>query len=111
MKLRTKLPIFTSITVLVSIAVIAIFSIFEFKSEIEDSIEIYRHEETEKILSHLQDIVNISYSMIDNSFQASNPAAIAKRYNLQFADTSDIVIRMIAINMLKITIENLQPIE
>ena len=108
MKLRTKLPIFTSITILLSITVIAAFSIFSFNNEIKKSIKQYRYEETNKILEHLQDIVDISYSMIDNSFRASTPSAIEKRYNIHFADSSDIVIRMIAFNMLKITVENLR---
>ena len=99
MKLRTKLPIFTSITVLLAITVIAAFSIFSFKNEIEKSIKHYRYEETNKILDHLQDIVDISYSMIDNSFRASTASAIEERYNIHFADSSDIIIKMIAINI------------
>jgi len=108
MKLRAKLPIFTSITVLISIVVIAIFSIYQFKKEIEESIEIYRYEETEKILDHLKDIVNISYSMIDNSYRASTKEAIEARYGLTFSDSASEAIKIIAINMLKVTLENLR---
>jgi len=108
MKLRTKLPIFTSITVLISIVVIAIFSIYQFKKEIEETIEMYRLEETEKILDHLKDIVNISYSMIDNSFRASTKEAIEERYGLIFSDEEGETVKMIAINMLKVTVENLR---
>lgn len=108
MKLRTKLPLFTSITVFVSIVIIATFSIIEFRREIEKSIEVYREEETEQILNHLKDVVNISYSMIDNSYRASTKEAIEERYGLKFNEEADQTVRMIAINMLKITIENLR---
>ena len=108
MKLRVKLPLFTSITVLISISVIALFSILQFKKEVEESIKIYRVDETKKILLHLQDIVNISYSMLDNSYRASTPDAIAERYNIRFADSTDRVIKMIAVNMVRITLENLR---
>ncbi len=108
MKLRTKLPIFTSITVLISIVVIAVFSIYQFKREIEESIEIYRYEETEKILDHLKDIVNISYSMIDNSYRASTKEAIEEKYGLTFSDKASETVKMIAINMLTVTKENLR---
>ncbi len=108
MKLRTKLPIFTSITVLISIAIIAVFSIYQFKNEIENSIEIYRQEETEKILNHLKDVVNISYSMIENSHRATTKEAIEEKYGLAFSSDADETVRMIAMNMLLITVENLR---
>ncbi len=108
MKLGIKLSIFTSIIVLISIVVVALFSIYQFKMEMENSIEIYRHEETERVLDQLKDIVNISYLMIDNSYRASTKVAIEERYGITFSNKENEEVKMIALNMLLITIDNLR---
>ncbi len=108
MKLRVKLPFFTSIIVYIAIISITIYSAFSFLTSTEKSIEIYRVEETEKILNNLKDVVNIAYSMIDYSYKSSTKEGIFQRYGLDLTDSSDATIKMIALNMLNLTKENLR---
>lgn len=108
MRLRAKLPLFTTITVLVAIASIAAYSALQFRKTTKNSIEVYRVEETEKILNNLKDIVNIAYSMIDYSYKNSTEDAIFERYGIRLEDTTDNAVKIIAMNMLNLTKENLR---
>jgi len=108
MKLRFKLPLFTSIILFISIVTVSVLSINEFQKEIKKNIEAYRIEATEQTLNHLKDIVNISYSMIDNTYKVSSPEAIKEKYGFSLQDTSQMTVRMITMNMMKITLGNLR---
>lgn len=108
MKLKFKLPFFTSIILLFSIVTVSFLSIKQFRSEFEKNIETYRVDATEDILNHLKDIVNIAYSMIDHTYNISTPEAIQDRFGLALNDTSYATIRMITMNMMKITLGNLR---
>lgn len=112
MKLRAKLPLFTSITVIVAIIAVAIYSSYQFKKTTRESIDIYRVEETEKILNNLKDIVNIAYSMIEHSYQSSSKEQILERYGIDIEEYNDDAsvesVKIIAMNMLKLTKENLR---
>lgn len=109
MKLKTKLPLFTSITVLMSICLIAFNSIYSFRKQAMQDIESFRAEETESIKSQLEDIVNIAYTMIDHAYHDSNDMGIRQRYGFDIEDTLiDKNVKMVAINTLNITLENLR---
>ncbi|MBN2891735.1 MAG: cache domain-containing protein [Bacteroidales bacterium] len=108
MNLRTKLPFFTSIILFFSIATVSILSIYQFQREIKKNIEDYRVEATDQILEHLEDIVDIAYSMIDNTYKLSTPQTIEEKYGMVIQDTSQYVIRMFALNMMKVTLGNLR---
>ncbi|MBQ9214389.1 MAG: cache domain-containing protein [Bacteroidales bacterium] len=109
MKLRTKLPLFTSITVLTSILLIAFTSIYNFRMQTESDIEHFRNDETESITSQLKDMVNIAYAMIDNSFKDSNEFGIRERYGMDYMDTVvDPVTKQLLANKLKFTLDNLR---
>lgn len=108
MKLKRKLPFFTSIILFLSISTVSILSIYQFQKEIKKNIQSYRVEATEQILNNLKDIVDIAYSMVDNSFQLSNPEAIKSKYGIELQDTTQSAIRMITMNMMKITLGNLR---
>lgn len=109
MKLRTKLPLFTSVTVMMSILLIAFNSIYNFRKQAMLDIENFRSEETDQIIAQLKDIVNIAYGMIDHSYRNSNDAGVRERYGFDLTDSlDDISVKMVAINMLKITLENLR---
>ncbi|MCR5453590.1 MAG: cache domain-containing protein [Bacteroidales bacterium] len=109
MKLKTKLPLFTSITVLMSILLIAFNSIYSFRKQAMQDIESFRAEETTNIKSHLEDIVNIAYDMIEHSYRQSSEAGVRERYGFDLDDTlSDSNVKMVAVNILKITLENLR---
>jgi len=108
MKLRTKLPLSTSIIVLAAIVIVTMFSAYSFLKSTKKSIETYRIEETEKILNNLKDIVNIAYSMIDYSYKSSTKEGIFDRYGIDINDSTDATIKMIALNMLNLTKENLR---
>ncbi|MEA3451899.1 MAG: cache domain-containing protein, partial [Bacteroidota bacterium] len=108
MKLKRKLPFFTSIILFLSITTVSILSIYQFQKEIKKNIQSYRVEATEQILNNLKDIVDIAYSMVDNSFQLSNPDAVKTKYGIELQDTSHSSIKMITMNMMKITLGNLR---
>ncbi len=108
MKLRFKLPFFTSIILFLSIVTVSILSINQFQKEFEKNIKTYRAEATDQTLDHLKDIVNIAYSMIDNTYKLSSPEAIKNKYGFSLQDTSKDAIRMITMNMMKITLGNLR---
>jgi len=108
MKIKTKLPLFTSITVLLSVAFIAIFSIVSFRNRTEENIKNYEVEELEKVKNQLKDIVNISYEMIAQSYENSSPKAIEETYGIRLDESGSSNVRMFAINILKTTIENLR---
>lgn len=109
MKLKTKLPLFTSITVLMSIFLIAFNSIYSFRKQAMQDIESFREEETESNKNQLKDIVNIAYDMIDYSYRQSSGVGVRERYGFNLEDTlEDSNVKMVAVNMLKITLENLR---
>ncbi|MBN1251047.1 MAG: cache domain-containing protein [Bacteroidales bacterium] len=108
MKIKTKLPLFTSITVLLSIAFIAIFSIVNFRNRTIENIENYRVEEIEKIKQQLKDIVYISFNMVAQSYESSSAKAIEETYGIRLDESGNDNIKMLAINILNITIENLR---
>jgi len=108
MKLKSKLPIFTSLTVFLSVVIIAGYSIYNYREKTLESIEQYRVEEIEKLKNHMKDIVNIAHSMIDYSYENSSSAGIKKRYGFDLTDSVDANIKMVAVNMLKVTVENLR---
>lgn len=108
MKLRTKLPFFTSIILFLSITTVSILAIYQFQREINKNIEDYRVEATNGILDHLKDIVDIAYSMIDNTYNLSTPEAIKEKYGFALQDTSQKTVKMFTMNMMKITLGNLR---
>ena len=109
MKLRFKLPFFTSVILFVMIVTVTFFSLNAFKREIEKGIKSYRKEATNQILNNLKDIVNIAYAMIDNSYQLSTPQSLKKKYGIEISDTTDSQdLRMLAMNIMKITLGNLR---
>ncbi len=108
MKLRFKLPFFTSIILFVSIVIVSTLSILQFRREMYKEIDKYEIEATDNILNHLKDIVNIAYSMIDNTYKVSSPDVIEDKYGFKLQDTSQNTIKMITMNMMKITLGNLR---
>ncbi|OQY04541.1 MAG: hypothetical protein B6I20_02865 [Bacteroidetes bacterium 4572_117] len=108
MKIKAKLPLYTSITVLVSVAAIAIFSIYSFYTRTNENIENYRTEETEKIKEQLKDIVNIAYDMIAQSYEEKSAKAIEDNYGIILSESGNENIKMLAIHILNITLENLR---
>ncbi len=108
MKIKAKLPLYTSITVLLSVAAIAAFSIISFYSRTLENIENYRIEETEKVKSQLKDIVNIAYDMIALSYEKRSAKAIEDTYGIKLSEEGNENIKMLAINILNITLENLR---
>jgi len=108
MKIKAKLPLYTSITVLLSVAAIAAFSIISFYSRTLENIENYRIEETEKVKNQLKDIVNIAYDMIALSYEKRSAKAIEDTYGIKLSESGNENIKMLAINILNITLENLR---
>jgi len=111
MKIKTKLPLFTGSTALISIVIIAAFSILTFNKKSNENIERYRKEESERVRKSLKDMVNLSYSMIEQSYNNSKSEKIREKYGFELIDSSETVIKMIAVNVLKITLQNLRLIK
>ena len=108
MKIKTKLPLFTSITVLLSITFIAAFSIISFRNRTLDSIENYRNEEMAKVRETLKDMVDLSYDMILQSYEKQTAKSIEETYGIETEESTDEQVKMLAINTLNITLENLR---
>jgi len=69
MRIRTKLPLFTSVTVLFSIAAISFYTIYDFQNKTLESIESYKKEQTEIIKKQLQGNVKSAYDMIQQAHE------------------------------------------
>ncbi len=108
MTIRTKLPLYSSLILFLSITLVSVFLYLNFRSYVVNSIRDYRQEQTQLILNHLKDIVNIAYRMIDQSYKVSQEE-IRKDYGFAKLDTiPEDVAKMIRINLLKITISQLR---
>ena len=108
MKIKTKLPLYTSITVLLSITFIAAFSIISFRNRTLDNIDNYGKEELAKVKTTLKDFVELSYNMIAQSYEKQSLQAIEEDFGLTTESSDYEQIRMLAMNTLKITVENLR---
>jgi hypothetical protein len=108
MKIKTKLPLFTSITVLLSITFIAAFSIISFRNRTLESIENYRNEEMAKVRETLKDMVDLSYNMIEQSYEKQTAKSIEETYGIDTKESDNDQVKMLAINTLNITLENLR---
>jgi signal transduction histidine kinase len=108
MKIKTKLPLFTSITVLLSIASIAAFSIISFNNRTLQNIKNYREEEMTKVKQTLKDMVDLSYNMVAQSFEKQSDKAIQEDYGISPNDAEAQDIYRILQNTMKITLDNLR---
>jgi len=69
MKIKTKLPLFTSVTVLFSIVAISIYSIFDFRKKTLESIVLYKDEQISIIKEQLKDNVDNAYDMLKQAHE------------------------------------------
>lgn len=68
MNIRTKIPLFTSIIVFITIVSVTLFSISEYRKSTLKSIESYRQEQTEIIKKQLEDNVNSAYKILEKAW-------------------------------------------
>ena len=68
MNIRTKIPLFTSIIVLITIVAVTVFSVWEYRKKTLESIESYKQEQTKIIKQQLKDNVNSAYKILDKSW-------------------------------------------
>jgi signal transduction histidine kinase len=108
MKIKTKLPLFTSITVLLSITFIAAFSIISFRNRTLQNIKNYEQEELAQIEENLKDMVDLSYDMIAQSYEKQSAKSIKETYGISLSESGDEGIKMLVTNILNITVENLR---
>ncbi len=108
MKIKTKLPLFTSITVLFSITFIAAFSIYSFRTRTLENIENYRKGEIAQIKENLKDMVDLSYDMIAQSYEKQSAKSIEETYGISLNESGNENIKMLAVNILNITVENIR---
>ncbi len=71
MKLRTKFPFYTSIAVLITVSVVTLYAILDYRQSTLRSIQKFKEEEIVKVKQHLKDIVDIAYEMVSVSYQNS----------------------------------------
>jgi methyl-accepting chemotaxis protein len=108
MKIKTKLPLYTSITVLFSITFIAAFSIISFNNRTLENIKNYREEEIAKVKETLKGMVDLSFNMIAQSYEKQTAKSIKETYGISLEESGNESIKMLAINTLNITLENLR---
>ncbi len=68
MNIRTKIPLFTSIIVFITIVAVTVFSVWEYRNKTLESIDSYKKEQTEIIKKQLEDNVNSAYKMLDKAW-------------------------------------------
>ena len=106
MKIRTKLPLYTSFTVLVSIVTVTVYSVIDFRQKTIDSIDLYKQEQTEMIRQRLKDNVNNAYEMIEKAHEMS--MASQKTIDQGLYSNSSISAMITGASYLKMTIENIR---
>ncbi len=84
MQIKTKIPMFTGVTIFVTMFAITLFSIIEYRNKTLESIEAYRVEQTGTIKKQLKDYVNIAYKILD---RANNE--IKDKYHLNSVNIKD----------------------
>ncbi len=100
MKIRTKIPLFTSVTVLITILAITVYSVLDYRSRTLNSIESYKLEQTEIIKNQLKDNVNSAYNMIDKAYSSIKDSY---RYNSVKINDFDIKLKHAVRNIEQIT--------
>lgn len=108
MKIKTKLPVYTSITVLISITFISAFSIISFYIRTKENIDNYGKEELAKVKTILKDFVDLSYKMVEQSYLKQQDKAIEEEHNVTPDDPYYQIAKSIAFNAMKVTKENLK---
>ena len=109
MTLRTKLPLYSSIILFITIITLSGLFLVNYKRTINKYIKEYRKEQINLVISHLKDIINIAYRMIDANYHISQEA-MKKYYGFKFDTIPENIAKMIQVNMLKITLSQLRSI-
>ncbi len=68
MNIRTKIPLFTSIIVFITIVAVTVFSVWEYRNKTLESIDSYKQEQTEIIKKQLEDNVKSAYKILDKAW-------------------------------------------
>jgi len=74
MNIRTKIPLFTSIIVFITIVAVTVFSVWEYRKKTLESIDSYKQEQTEIIKKQLEDNVNSAYKILDKAWLKISPS-------------------------------------
>ena len=74
MNIRTKIPLFTSIIVFITIVAVTVFSVWEYRKKTLESIDSYKQEQTEIIKKQLEDNVNSAYKILDKAWSKISPS-------------------------------------
>ncbi|MCD6557283.1 MAG: cache domain-containing protein [Bacteroidales bacterium] len=72
MNIRTKIPLFTSIIVFITIVAVTVFSVWEYRNKTLESIDSYKQEQTEIIKKQLEDNVNSAYKILDKAWSKNS---------------------------------------
>ncbi len=92
---------------MISMTIIAAYSIFNSKRRYVSEIENFRQEEMQKIQKNIKDLVDIAYNMVAESHQSSkNIESLRKIYLTK--DSTNFNSEVLSKNILKITVENLR---
>ncbi len=108
MKLSLQLPIFTSVTILISIIIISIFVLSIMTQFSEDNINEFEKVQMQLVKENIKDMVDISYNMIADSYSSSQPSMIEKKYGIDLKNSGNDELKMVVVNVLKITLENIR---
>lgn len=75
MKIKTKIPLFTGVTIFVTMLAVTMFSIQEYRKRTMESIEAYKKEQTEIIKNQLKDYVANAYKILDRAFEETKSSS------------------------------------
>lgn len=108
MTIKTKLPLYTSFTVLVAIVTVTVYSIVDFRSKTIESIELYKEEQTGMIEDILTDNVNNAYTMVEQAHEMTT--ASSKVDPEDFSYRKSTAQMLTEAGYLKMTVENIRSI-
>ncbi len=109
MTLKTKLPLYSSIILFFALIIISGYALYSYKVYINKNIQDFKKEYTNLVINHLKDIVNIAYRMIDESYKISEEQ-MKKNLGFNLDTIPEDIAKMIRVNMLKITLQELRTI-
>jgi putative methionine-R-sulfoxide reductase with GAF domain len=83
MKIRTKIPLYTGLTVLITTLAVTLYSIFEFRRQVLKNIESYKVEQNEAIKEQLIDHVDNAYKILERSYLETKDSYRLTSVNIQ----------------------------
>lgn len=96
LNIRKKISLLITMTLVISIVILASVTIFNIKKKAASDLESYKEEETDKIKQSLESYVGLAYQSIEANYKNINDKAyIEKIYGLRLQNTVDLAMSIV----------------